>query len=349
MKKPLMRSIIIVVMAAVLLELAWLLRSALYPFIAALVIAYLLDPIVLFFQRTLKIKRLPALLMVFALFLLIFALIIALVFPLLINGVFSITQILSTDKESVDESINEVIQDIIVHFKKIHLPIDHEKIIMGLYSETRDFFSQLFDGIATFALSVIESVPLMIIIPLIVFYLLKDKIAIFVSLKRFFSKESEATVRALFESVNWRLGGYIKGQFLISLLVTVVTYIALLIFGIPYALLIAIANGVLNVIPYFGPVIGAIPPVVFALVTFTSPGYFLAVLIFFVVMNVLVTMLASPKIFAKTTNLHPVMVLFALYIGAAIMGMLGVLLAVPCALVFQTLFRIIFDKYIWEI
>jgi predicted PurR-regulated permease PerM len=345
MKSPLVRHISIFAIAVILLALMWVLRSALYPFIAALVIAYLLDPLVMSCQRILKIQRLPALLLVFALFLLVFALIFISLFPLLIKGVSSLTETLSTDRET----INAVVNDLIIWFRDIPLPIDHEKIISGLYSDVKGFFEQFFGGISAFAISAIESVPLLIIIPLIVFYLLKDKVAIFASLKRFFSEESEASARALFESVNWRLGGYIKGQFLISLLVTIITYIALLIFDMPYALLIAIANGVLNIIPYFGPVIGAIPPVILALIPFTSLGYFLAVLIFFVVMNILVTTLASPKIFAKTTNLHPIMVLLALYIGSDVMGMLGLIVAVPLALIFQTLFRIIFDKYIWEI
>lgn len=345
MTNPRVRHIFIAVIAVVVVVLAWILRGALYPFIIALVIAYLLDPMILFCQRILRIKRLPALLLVFAFFFLFFFLVVISVFPLLIKGVSSLTETLSMDKES----INGFISDFVVWFRDIPLPIDHEKIISGLYSDVRGFFEQLFGGISTFAVSAIESVPLLIIIPLIVFYLLKDKIAILASLKRFFREESEASARALFESVDWRLGGYLKGQFLISLLVTIVTYIALMIFNMPYALLIAIANGVLNIIPYFGPVIGAIPPVILALIPFTSLGYFLAVLIFFVAMNILVTTLASPKIFSKTTNLHPVMVLLALYIGSEVMGMLGLILAVPLAIIIQTLFRIFFDKYIWEI
>jgi len=345
MKNPLVRRIGIIAIAVVLLVLAWALRRALYPFAAALVIAYLLDPMILFCQRILRIKRLPALLLVFVFFLLVFFLLIISVFPPLIQGVSSLTGTIGSSKESIEEFISHLA----VWFRHLPLPIDHEKIISGLYSDMDGFFGQLFGGISTFAVSVIESAPLFIIIPLIVFYLLKDKVEIFATLKRFFREESEAAARALFESINGRLGGYVKGQFLISMLVTIITYIALLIFDIPYALLIAIANGVLNIIPYFGPVIGAIPPVLLALIPFTSLGHFLAVLIFFVVMNIVVTTLASPKIFAKTTNLHPVIVLLALYIGSAVMGMLGLILAVPIAIIFQTLFRILFDKYIWEI
>jgi predicted PurR-regulated permease PerM len=279
------------------------------------------------------------------LFLLSFFLLIISVFPPLIKGVSSLTEMISSNRESIENFIS----DAIIWINGIQLPIDHEKIISGLYSEMEGFFGQLFGGISSFAISIIGSAPYIIIIPLIVFYFLKDKLPILAALKRFFRDESVSYVRLLFESIDEKLGGYVKGQFLISLLVTIITLIALLIFDIPYALLIAIANGILNIIPYFGPVIGAIPPIVLALIYFTSTGHFIAVVIFFVAMNILVTTLASPKIFSKTTNMHPINVLLALYIGSYALGMMGMIVAVPIAIILQTLIRIIFDKYIWEI
>jgi predicted PurR-regulated permease PerM len=246
------------------------------------------------------------------------------------------------------EAIAVFISDAIDWFSDLPLPVDHEKIISGIVAEIENFFSQLFGGISALVVSIIGSAPLVIIIPLIVFYFLKDKVMIFTALKGLFREESVSYMHGLFVSIDERLGGYVKGQFLISLLVTVVTLIALIIFDIPYALLIAIANGILNIIPYFGPVIGAIPPVVLALIRFSSAANFIAVIVFFVVMNIVVTTLASPKIFAKATNLHPIIVLLALYIGSFAMGMMGMILAVPIAIILQTLAKIVFDRYLRE-
>ena len=66
-------------------------------------------------------------------------------------------------------------------------------------------------------------------------------------------------------------------------------------------------------------------------------------------MNILVTTLVSPKIFAKATNFHPLIVLLALFVGSYAMGMVGMIVAVPLAIVVQTVARAIFDKYIKEI
>jgi predicted PurR-regulated permease PerM len=339
------RRIFISVLAALTVFLAFMWSSALVPFIVGIVIAYLLDPLVLYAQRRFKIKRLPALLLVFILFLLLFLFIFVSIFPLLAQGVSALTQTFGNNWSEIESFIDDSLD----WFDNLDLPIDRETLKSGISSKLESFFTQLFGVISSFVLSIIGSIPLLIIIPLIVFYLLKDKEAIFATLKRYTRAENEVRVRTFFKDIDERLGGYIKGQFLLSALVTAITFIALLIFGTPYAFLIALANGILNIIPYFGPVIGAIPPVVLELIHFSSTGHLIAVIVFFVAMNILVSALVSPKIFASATNLHPVFVLLAIFVGSHAMGMVGMIVAVPFAIVIQTLIRAIFDKYIKEI
>jgi len=339
------RRIFIAVLAVSTAALAILWSSALIPFVIGLITAYLLDPLVGYAQHKLKMQRLPALLLVFVLFLLLFLFIFMSIVPLLIQGVSAITYTLGSNRDA----ISGFIEDSINWFDGLELPIDHEALMSKVVSELENFLTQLFSAISLLVLSVIESIPLLIIIPLIVFYLLKDKERIFTVLKRYIRDENEARIYAFFKDIDSRLGGYLKGQFLLSVLVTIITFIALLIFGTPYALLIALANGILNIIPYFGPVIGAVPAVVLDLIHFSSTGHLVAIIIFFVVMNILVSALISPKIFASATNLHPILVLLAIFIGSHAMGMIGMIVAVPLAIVAQTLIRAVFEKYIKEI
>jgi len=339
------RRIFLAVLAVLTVFLAIMWSSALIPFIIAIVIAYLLDPLILYAQRRFKMKRLPALLLVFTVFLSLFLFIFISIFPLLAQGVTALTQTLGNNLDA----IAGFIEDSLDWFDGLELPIDREALMSGILSELETFLTQLFGAISSLVLSVIGSIPLLIIIPLIIFYLLKDKEAIFATLKRYTRDENEVRVRVFFKDIDERLGGYIKGQFLLSALVTAITFIALLIFGTPYAFLIALANGILNIIPYFGPVIGAIPAVVLELIHFSSTGNLIAVILFFVVMNILVSALVSPKIFAKATNLHPILVLLAIFIGSHAMGMMGMIVAVPLAIVVQTLIRAVFEKYIKEI
>jgi predicted PurR-regulated permease PerM len=239
------RWVFIITLFVVFLVLAITWSGVLLPFIIGLVIAYLLDPLIFFVQQKLRMRRLPALGVVFMLFLAFFVLMIISLYPVFALGVTSLSETIGNNKEA----IGGFAQGAIDWFEDLSLPIDKDAIKSGLFSKLESFMTQLFGGISSFVLSVIESIPLLILIPLIVFYFLKDKDRIFAVLKRYTRDENELRIRALFESIDVRLGGYIKGQFILSAVVTLITFAGLLIFDIPYAFLIALANGVLNIIP----------------------------------------------------------------------------------------------------
>lgn len=342
-----LRLVVISILAAVFVAmlLAW--GSAFVPLIISVIIAYILDPLVILLMRRLRMSRTLAVVLVFLLFLIISGLLVLFLYPLFADGVSSITRTV-TDNEA---KISRFLTDIESWLAKTDLPfsLDSTKLIATLVNEAESFLKQFFGGLSAFAFSIIGSIPLLILIPLIIFYLLKDKEKIFDVLKKYTADDKEARIRTVFDEVNTRLGGYVHGQILLSGIVAIITTIAMLAFDVPYAVLIGLANGVLNVIPYFGPVIGALPAVILELVSFTTTGHFFAVVLFFIVMNILVSTILSPKIFSQTTNLHPVVVLLALFIGATAMGMMGMIVAIPVAIVFQTLIRIVFDTYIKEI
>jgi len=342
-----LRLVFIGIVSAIFLAMLVAWGSAVVPFVIGIVIAYILDPFVVFLQRRLHLPRTLAVLFVFLLFLVVFVLLIAFLYPMLANGVSSITR---TDADN-EAKITLFLKDAENWIEQLDLPfaIDSGKMITSMFAEAETFIKHFFGELSSFAISIVGSLPLLILIPLIIFYLLKDKEKIFDVLKKYTRDDNEARIRIVFDEVNTRLGGYVKGQFFLSGIVAIITTVAMLLFGVPYAVLIGLANGVLNIIPYFGPVIGAVPAIILELVSFTSTGHFLGVVFFFVIMNILVSTILSPKIFAHATNLHPLVVLLALFVGSTAMGMMGMIVAIPVAIILQTLIRIVFDTYIKEI
>lgn len=347
MSTPRLRLIFIGILAVMffVMFIAW--GNALVPFVIGLVIAYILDPFVVFLMRRLRMPRTLAVLLVFAIFLVVCGILVAFLYPMLVDGVVSISRTVTVN----ESNISSFLKDAESWLESLDLPfsIDTGKLISSIFAEAETFLKHFFGELSSFAISIVGSIPLLILIPLIIFYLLKDKEKIFDVLKKYTKADNEARVRIVFDEIDTRLGGYIKGQVLLSGVVVVITTVAMLLFGVPYAFLIGLANGVLNIIPYFGPVIGAIPAVVLELVSFSTMGHFMGVVLFFVIMNILVSTILSPKIFARATNLHPLVVLVALFIGSSAMGMTGMLVAIPVAIVLQTLIRIVFDTYIKEI
>lgn len=141
-------------------------------------------------------------------------------------------------------------------------------------------------------------------------------------------REQEAT--AILDKIQIKLGMWLRGQILLSLIIFIVTYVGLKILGVEYALVLALLAGLLEVVPYLGPVLGAIPAV---FLTLTTGGWFKAmlVLILYVVIQQLENNLIVPKVMAKSVGLNPLVVIVAILIGAQISGVVGALMAVPVA------------------
>lgn len=107
-------------------------------------------------------------------------------------------------------------------------------------------------------------------------------------------------------------------------------------------MIIGLIAGIFNIVPYFGPIIGAFPAVIFALLK--SPLTALYVIILFVAVNQIESSIISPSILGEHVGLHPVTVIFSIISGGYLFGVLGVLLAVPVASIVKVVLRYVRNK-----
>ncbi len=128
-----------------------------------------------------------------------------------------------------------------------------------------------------------------------------------------------------------------QGQLFLGVIVGVLVYIGLSLLGIRFALLLAIIAGILELVPYIGPVLSAIPAVILAF--FQAPILALWILILYIVVQQLENYLLVPVIMKKVVGLNPVVVIIALLIGGKLLGILGIILAVPAAAVLAEFFK----------
>lgn len=141
-----------------------------------------------------------------------------------------------------------------------------------------------------------------------------------------------------------KLGHWIRGQLLLCLIVFVTTFIALSLLGVPYALTLALFAGLLQFIPFVGAVVGAIPAV---LVAFTiSPIKTLFVIIFFVILQTLLGNIIGPQVMKKAVGVSPIIILIAALVGYTLLGVVGVILAVPIAAVIDVVFESQGSEYV---
>ena len=136
------------------------------------------------------------------------------------------------------------------------------------------------------------------------------------------------------------VGGYLRGQLLITTLLGIMIWIGLSLIGIPLATAISFLAAVFNLVPYLGPILGVVPAV---LLGFTvSPLAAVLAVVVFTLANQVEAHLLSPLILSRNTNLHPITVMLAIMAGVGLMGLLGALIAVPLA----AMIKVIMDDYV---
>lgn len=218
---------------------------------------------------------------------------------------------------------------------------------IGHLSFAPDTFREIFDeiGINTDALTqwakgaaadafsrlggILSSLVNVVTVPVLMFYFMKDAEEIKSFFTRMIFPRHRPYVLPLARDVEGVLGSFIRGQLLVALSVVIMASIGLLIVGVPYWIIFGIIAGFADLIPYVGPIIGALPPIIFTLATDPSKAIWVAVV--FVIAQQLESSVVSPKIVGESVGLHPAMIIFVLLLGGALFGFVGLLTAVPLA------------------
>ncbi|BCB04931.1 AI-2E family transporter [Bacillus sp. KH172YL63] len=186
-------------------------------------------------------------------------------------------------------------------------------------------------GLVTVVLATVmkfmNSLLLVAIIPFVSFYLLKDITKVKAFLWRLTPKKWRKSAISFSRDVDESLGGYIRGQLLVCLIIGGLSAGTLWLIGMKYPLILGLIIGVTNVIPYFGPIIGAVPAVLVA--STISLDMVMYVVIMVVVLQFLEGNILSPLIVGKSLHMHPLFIMAALILGGEVGGVIGMIVAVP--------------------
>jgi predicted PurR-regulated permease PerM len=173
-------------------------------------------------------------------------------------------------------------------------------------------------------------------------YFLNDFPRFIANFKRFVPLRYRPVYKDMGKKLDLAVGGYLRGQLLIAVILGLFIYFGLFLIGVRPALAISFLAAVLNLVPYLGPIVGAVPAALLALTSATPFTSALLVIILFIVANQLEGNLLSPFILSKSTNLHPVTVLIAITFGLGAFGLVGAIFAVPTA----ALIKVMLETYL---
>lgn len=185
--------------------------------------------------------------------------------------------------------------------------------------------------------SVFSNVVSILSVLVLTFYFLLYRSKLNDQLTFLFGEEKRNNVGKIIDEIEANLGSWARGEFVLMFFVGLLTYLGLLILGIPFALPLAIIAGILEIVPVLGPNIAAIPAIIIGLTI--SPLMALAVAALCFLIQQVENYFLVPKIMEKSVGVNPIITLISLTVGYRLMGVVGIILSVPLFLSFKILLR----------
>jgi predicted PurR-regulated permease PerM len=336
--------LILVVLAAFVVW--WLLSQsfdAMGPFIIALVLAYLMLPLVDRLSRF--VPRTLAILAVYLVFVGIVWAFLAWLIPVVSRQINDLTQ----DIPAYSAQVQEWASDVTVWYQQLPLSDD---VRQSIENSARNSLGAIGTALQQGAINTIRAVSRamgfvvgLLIIPFWLFYVLKDKDRGINAFNNMLPISWRPDVWRIVRIINGVLSSYIRGQIFLGLAVGIASTIGLFIVGAPYALLLGIISGFTEIIPVVGPIIGAVPGLILA--AFHPEGWVmvLKVLIVYVLVQQLENNLLVPKIQGDSVKLHPSIIMVALVVGSQVGGFFGLVVAVPVAAILRDIYLYLYRRH----
>ncbi len=222
---------------------------------------------------------------------------------------------------------------------------DLENILENITQTISRTITQIATSVATVIDFLTGIFMTIIIVPFLLYYMLKEKGNEIISgpVNRLAPQEYKATIISAMAEMNRLLSAYVQGLAVVCLCVGILAYIGFLIIGLEYALILSIFIMITNVVPFLGPFIGSIPAVIIGLLD--SPLTMLMVIILIIIVQQIESMLISPQIMGRKLSLSPLAIIVIVLVSGRLGGLLGIILAIPTFTVLKIIINHIYEYY----
>ena len=322
-------TIIRVALFSLLFYLLYFLREMIIILLVSIIIASSIEPIVKTLQKY-RIPRMASALVILSSVLGLFFWVISMFIPIVINEFAALVDSIPSIMQSLGSFFGTTPESTQVLKTLFGNPANTTEIIQS----AKGVFTTVGGGIVSSTGAFFQTITNIILIFIISFYLSVQEKGIETFIRTLTPKKNEEYAIALWKRSQNKIARWMEGQLILGLIIGIIVYVGLSIMGVPYALLLAVLAGLLELIPVFGPIIAMVPAVLLAL---SSSGVTMGLwaLGFYIVVQQLENNVIVPLVVNKSTGLNSLVVILSLLIGAQIAGFWGILLAVPVVSVFM--------------
>ena len=333
-----------IVLAVVVGGLLWLLGPSLAPFIVAALFAYLFNPLIERLEKR-RVSRALSVSLLFLVMTLALVGIVLVLIPFIENQISNFLRQLPKWVEWAQTFAAPWIEE---HFGISLGSIDAQKVIdmlQGHWQAAGGFATTVIAKVSKSGFAIVGWVLNLVIIPVAAFYLLRDWNIVVERIHALVPRSIEPVVVRLARESDETLGGFLRGQLSVMIVLGVIYGVGLWAVGISVGPLIGMIAGLISFVPYLGAIVGVLMGVVAALVQYQDWFHVTLVLIVFAVGQTLEGYVLVPKLVGDKIGLHPVAVMFAILAGGELFGFVGVLVALPVAAVVMVLLRYAYERY----
>lgn len=326
-----------------LIGFLWVFDSVVMPFILGIVIAYLLDPVMRKFARR-NIPRWASALLVLSVFCLGIAVILMLTVPLVLRqGEMLITQL-----PRYIEMIKDYAEPYIGWLKD-RAGEDYVDQLAGAMQsgagEVVGVTGGILGSIATGGKFMMEFLTTLVLTPLVAFFMMKEWPHIVKWVESLYPRQHEALIRRLLRKIDGKVAGFIRGQITVAFMLGLIYAVALSLAGLNYGFLIGIGAGVFSIIPLVGSTLGLVVGVAVAWFQMHDLTFVFIIAAIFMAGQFIEGNFLSPKVVGDRVGLHPLWIIFALMAGGSLLGIVGMLIAVPVAATIGVLAGFAIERY----
>lgn len=350
---PLSPRVAVLIVAAIFIGLLfWMARDSVRPFVLGLLFVYLLDPPVRWLVRR-GVRRTIAIVLVYVASFVLFVEFLNLTLTPLVEEIVRFVD----DLPALAEQLQGQLERLGEIYARLQLPpavrewIDAllASLVAGEGGGAPDVDFSFLLPIVTGAGSFIGAIFGYILLPVWVFYLLKDRVALTDTFDRALPATWRFDIWAIVRMVERVFGQWVRAQLILGVTVGIFTFVGLTILSATvdpvfgrYAVLLSITAGILELVPIIGPIIAAIPAVLLAATAGVEAV--VAALVLYTLVQQVENNLLVPKIQGDAVELHPAAVIFAIIIGGALAGLLGAILALPITAAIRDVVRYLFRR-----
>jgi len=340
------KALFLIIFGIVTLFLLYKIRLFIAPFVLSVAVAHLLNPLVIIFINKLKVSRVVASSVIVGVFFVLFIIFCAIFIPFIYSQSIIL---LNSIPDYLEYFSSNFYPNIVEFFNKINVEIEHDFFDLiknnQLFTDGAGLLGSFLSKAINSTTFLINILSIIFIMPVLIFYLLKDWNSIIGKVIFFLPKKYSYQAKTVLTLIDKAISGFVRGQINVCIILALYYGILLGLLGLNHGIFIGVLTGILSFVPYIGYGIGITTAIIVAIFQWGFSFFDIGlVVVVYLLGQIIESSFLVPNLIGKKINLHPLWMIFGIFFFGSIFGFLGVVFSVPLTAISASIIRYVFNN-----